>query len=105
MGAALLWLNGCAMLGPDFETPDSKSPASWLEEDNTLFLKPTEDHTIGWWSTFNDPTLDRLIELFAVWDGLVLGPFPAQGRTIGDSSSRRPPISRWSLIGPVSKPS
>ena len=28
---------------------------------------------------------DRLIELFAVWDGLVLGPFPAQGRAIGDS--------------------
>ncbi len=65
LGAALLWLNGCAMLGPDFETPDSKSPVSWSEEDNDLFLKPTEEETIGWWSTFNDPTLDKLIKLFS----------------------------------------
>ena len=65
LGAALLWLNGCAMLGPDFETPDAKSPTSWSEEDDPLFLKPTEDDTIGWWTTFNDPTLDRLIELFS----------------------------------------
>ena len=63
--AALMWLNGCAMLGPDFATPDSKSPTSWSEEDNKLFLKPTEDETLGWWSTFNDPTLDTLIELFS----------------------------------------
>ena len=65
LGSALLLLNGCAMLGPDFETPDSKSPTSWSEEDDPLFLKPTEDDTIGWWSTFNDPTLDSLIELFS----------------------------------------
>ncbi len=64
-GAALLWLNGCAMLGPDFETPDAKSPSNWIEEDNELFLKPSEDDTLSWWSTFNDPTLDRLIELFS----------------------------------------
>ncbi|NNF47211.1 MAG: efflux transporter outer membrane subunit [Desulfofustis sp.] len=65
LGAALLWLNGCAMLGPDFETPYSESPTNWMEEGNGLFLKPTEDDTIGWWSTFNDPTLDKLIELFS----------------------------------------
>ncbi len=65
LGAALLWLNGCAMLGPDFETPDSKSPDSWGEEDNDLFLKPTEDETIGWWSAFNDSTLNNLIDLFS----------------------------------------
>jgi NodT family efflux transporter outer membrane factor (OMF) lipoprotein len=65
LGAALLWLNGCAMLGPDFETPDAKSPTSWSEEDDPLILKPSEDDTIGWWTTFNDPTLDKLIELFS----------------------------------------
>jgi hypothetical protein len=41
------------------------------------------------WLDFHEPIpkseQDRLIELFAVWDGLVLGPFPAQGRAIGDS--------------------
>lgn len=30
-----------------------------------MFLKSTEDDTIGWWTTFNDPTLDKLIELFS----------------------------------------
>ena len=65
LGAALLWINGCAMLGPDFETPESKSPTTWSEKDNDLFLKPTADETIGWWSTFNDPTLNNLIELYS----------------------------------------
>jgi hypothetical protein len=41
------------------------------------------------WLDFHDPVpeneRDGLIELFAVWDGLVLGSFPAQGRTIGTS--------------------
>lgn len=41
------------------------------------------------WLDFHNPVpesdRDRLIELFAVWDGLVLGPFPAQGRAIGES--------------------
>lgn len=41
------------------------------------------------WLDFYSPVpeeeRDSLIELFAVWDGLVLGPFPARGRAIGDS--------------------
>ena len=41
------------------------------------------------WLDFYNPIpedeRDGLIELFAVWDALVLGPFPAQGHAIGDS--------------------
>ena len=62
--ATFAGFNGCAMLGPDFETPDSKVPTTWSEEDNALFKKPSEEETLDWWQTFNDPNLDRLIELF-----------------------------------------
>lgn len=63
--AALLGSSGCTMLGPDFETPASKTPATWSEADNELFKKPSVDETISWWSTFNDPTLNHLIDLFS----------------------------------------
>lgn len=63
--AALLSFSGCTMLGPNFETPTSKTPTAWSEEDNDLFLKPTMEETIDWWSTFDDPTLNKLIDLFS----------------------------------------
>lgn len=64
---AVIFLNlsGCMMLGPDFETPSGKTPSAWSEADSDLFMKATEADTIGWWSSFNDPALDRLIELFS----------------------------------------
>lgn len=62
--ATFAGFNGCAMLGPDFETPDSNVPTTWSEKDNALFKKPTQEETLDWWETFNDPNLDRLIELF-----------------------------------------
>jgi hypothetical protein len=49
------------------------------------------------WLDFQKPIpkdeQDRLIELFAVWDRLVTGPFPAQGRAIGDSWAANPTTS------------
>lgn len=64
-GAATLFTaNGCMMLGPDFQTPESSLPSGWSEEANDIFKKPSADETIGWWSSFNDPTLDNLISLF-----------------------------------------
>ena len=62
---SLLSFSGCTMLGPDFETPAGKTPAAWSEGGNEIFQKATEAETIDWWSTFNDPTLDQLIDLFA----------------------------------------
>jgi len=63
--AVLFSTGACTMLGPDFTTPDSKTPALWSEQDSDLFLKPGAEETIGWWSNFNDPTLDNLISLYA----------------------------------------
>jgi len=65
LALALLFGGGaCTMLGPDFTTPDSQTPALWSEQDSDLFLKPGVEETIDWWANFNDPTLKNLIGLF-----------------------------------------
>jgi len=63
--ASLFIFSGCMMLGPDFKTPAGKTPHAWSEDDNELFKRTSAEEAINWWSTFNDPTLNRLIDLFA----------------------------------------
>jgi NodT family efflux transporter outer membrane factor (OMF) lipoprotein len=60
-----LWLllGGCTMLGPDFQTPEVQVPETWSEQDSDLFQKPSKDESITWWTQFNDPVLDELIQV------------------------------------------
>ncbi len=58
----LLMLGGCTMLGPDFKTPEAQVPQAWSEQDKELFHKPSQDESIAWWTEFNDPVLDQLIQ-------------------------------------------
>ena len=60
--ALLILLGGCTMLGPDFQTPEAPVPQTWSEQDNELFKKPSKEESIAWWSRFNDPVLDRLVQ-------------------------------------------
>jgi len=59
---SLLWLGGCTMLGPDFQTPEAQVPETWSEQDNELFQKPSIDESVAWWKQFNDPVLDTLVQ-------------------------------------------
>ena len=60
LAPALLAFTGCTV-GPDFQRPKATVSQSWLE---------TEDHRVStgsatyrsWWSAFEDPVLNRLIE-------------------------------------------
>jgi NodT family efflux transporter outer membrane factor (OMF) lipoprotein len=53
---------GCAMVGPDFQTPESKLNPAWLESgESRIAAEPGEN--AQWWRTFADPALDRLIEV------------------------------------------
>jgi NodT family efflux transporter outer membrane factor (OMF) lipoprotein len=60
---ALLLLAGCT-LGPDFEHPDSFSPASWF--DTPAKPEPVASHPVAepiradWWASFGDPELTSL---------------------------------------------
>ena len=56
-------LPGC-MVGPNYRAPDPVLPDRWKSSrDPANGLKPIAENTLkNWWKTFNDPTLDRLID-------------------------------------------
>ncbi len=51
------------MLGPDFQTPDTTIPQKWSGVESDLFKKPSRNDSIAWWTQFNDPVLDELIQI------------------------------------------
>jgi len=60
--------SGC-MVGPDYKRPQVQTPATWSGVQSTVgsatqpagpTTRPTQVET--WWKTFNDPTLDSLLE-------------------------------------------
>ncbi len=59
-GALLLTISGC-MVGPNYRRPDTSAPAKWNEAADHLTATPPVDLG-GWWTTFNDPELDSLVE-------------------------------------------
>ncbi|WP_323992913.1 efflux transporter outer membrane subunit [Nguyenibacter sp. L1] len=66
-GIAAFWmalmLNGCAV-GPDFVAPKPEIQNNWIESTDPRVVT-TGDVMSHWWRTFNDPTLDRLIQIAA----------------------------------------
>jgi len=56
----LFALCGCAAVGDDYQRPAASLPSSWSETSSApdLPVAALEE----WWSAFDDPTLDRLIE-------------------------------------------
>jgi NodT family efflux transporter outer membrane factor (OMF) lipoprotein len=60
IGAAIA-LAGCAV-GPDYVKPDVKLNESWSAKDDPRVVTQSAADS-AWWKSFNDPVLDRLIEL------------------------------------------
>jgi len=54
------WLAACAV-GPDYEPPQTQMPDSW-HQDLSKGLQEGEADLRTWWTTFNDPILDSLIQ-------------------------------------------
>ena len=59
--AALLFLNGCAMVGPDFVKPEAPIQKEWMEAPSGQIKTEPSDYK-EWWAVFNDPVLNRLVE-------------------------------------------
>jgi NodT family efflux transporter outer membrane factor (OMF) lipoprotein len=57
----LLFFVGCTTLGPDFETPEAPVATDWTEVDPEMLSNQPADHP-EWWTVFNDPVLNQLIE-------------------------------------------
>ncbi|MEO0965974.1 MAG: efflux transporter outer membrane subunit [Planctomycetota bacterium] len=56
-----LGLQGC-MVGPDYEQPTAPLNPDWLEQETLTFPRDRAAVT-DWWTVFNDPVLDRLVEI------------------------------------------
>lgn len=52
----VLLLAGCAV-GPDYERPKTEAPKAWGEKADTTAVDLSR-----WWTLFNDPALNRLVE-------------------------------------------
>ncbi len=58
LAALVLGLNGCFMVGPDYQKPTVEAPAQWrfAAED------ARETANLPWWEQLHDPVLNRLVE-------------------------------------------
>lgn len=56
----VLLLTGC-VVGPIYHTPDSHMPESWSTADDPALL-PQGELIQQWWTLFNDPLLNKLIQ-------------------------------------------
>lgn len=60
IAAAIALLSGCAMVGPDYVKPTVQEPKDWLTKEAKV---KTENFDYAqWWTLFNDPVLNRLVE-------------------------------------------
>jgi NodT family efflux transporter outer membrane factor (OMF) lipoprotein len=58
---AIFFVVGCTRLGPDFEKPEAQVAEDWAEVDQEKISRQPADHP-EWWTVFNDPVLNQLIE-------------------------------------------
>ena len=59
---ALVFLVSGCMVGPDFVKPDAQMEEGWLQQHNQSIKSEPADFS-EWWTVFNDPVLDNLIEI------------------------------------------
>ncbi len=57
----LLLTAGCTAVGPDYNKPDLDPPKSWHQVSDPALL-PDKTKIRKWWTVFNDPTLNMLIQ-------------------------------------------
>jgi NodT family efflux transporter outer membrane factor (OMF) lipoprotein len=55
-----LLVSGC-MVGPDFVKPDAEVERGWMEKENPKIKSEPADFS-KWWTVFNDPVLNTIIE-------------------------------------------
>ncbi len=58
---SILLLSGCTMVGPDYIKPTAQEATDWLESEDPQIKSEQADFS-QWWTVFNDPILNRLIE-------------------------------------------
>ena len=59
----LLLASGCVKVGPDFVKPEADTMPKWLEAGGYPQVTTKADDYRDWWRSFNDPVLDKLIQI------------------------------------------
>ncbi len=60
--ALMLLCGGCAAVGPDFSKPSAPVNRNYTEAQDARAKTDAADYS-QWWTAFNDPVLDKLIEI------------------------------------------
>jgi len=60
LGMTLIF-SGCMKVGPDFTPPPAPVAESWMEPDDQQLTAKSDPHA-EWWTVFNDPILNKLVE-------------------------------------------
>lgn len=58
IGLVALTSASCALLGPDYQRPESELPTAYREVDSTANLEVPDD----WWKLYQDPVLNDLVD-------------------------------------------
>ena len=53
--------SGCSMVGPDYVKPTAPEAEKWLESEEPKFQTEEADFS-DWWTVFDDPVLNNLVE-------------------------------------------
>jgi NodT family efflux transporter outer membrane factor (OMF) lipoprotein len=61
--ALTMTIGGCAMVGPDYIAPEAPVSDGWIEKDREQVSADPAVDLSRWWDVFEDPVLDRLIEM------------------------------------------
>ncbi len=61
LGCLVVLLSACAMVGPDYETPETQVTQQWASARAEAVSAGAADHS-DWWTNFNDPALNELID-------------------------------------------
>ena len=61
VSALIMLVSGCAAVGPDYETPEAAVSQQWIDIDAPGVNNQSADFA-QWWTAFNDPVLDSLVE-------------------------------------------
>ena len=59
--ALAILFSGCIMVGPDYIKPTAPEPEKWLESNEPKFQTEEADFS-DWWTVFDDPVLNKLVE-------------------------------------------
>lgn len=59
--SVVLLTSGCIKVGPDFTQPPAPVAEQWLQAQDSRF-KAAQESSAAWWTVFNDPVLNRLVE-------------------------------------------